>query len=100
MKYRIAKTVTAIALTAAALSGCGGGDDGMSGAMSTPAAATSTGAATSTSAAPTMQSLDTAQVLTQARQLSETESPYTVDDGMLRITGTSDSAEPLGIDGT
>jgi len=102
MKYRIAKTVTAFAVATAALSGCGGGDAGMNAGTSAPSAATSTPAtpASAASAAPTMQSLDTAQVLEQARQSSETESPYPVDGGMLRITGTSDTAEPLGIDGT
>ena len=100
MKYRIAKTVTAFAVAAAALSGCGGGDAGMSAGTSAPSAATSTPAAAPASAASTMQSIDTEQVLEQARQSSETESPYAVDGGMLRITGTSDTAEPLGIDGT
>jgi hypothetical protein len=91
MKYRSAKTVTAVAVAAAALSGCGGGD-GMNAATSAPAAAAAT-------AASTMQSLDTAQVLVQARESSETGSPYAVDNGMLRLTGTSDTAEPLAIDG-
>jgi hypothetical protein len=92
MKYRIAKTITALAVASAALSGCGGGDGGMSATTSAPAAVPA-------STTPTMQSLDTAQVLAQARESSETLSPYMVDGGMLRITGTSDSAEPLAIDG-
>jgi hypothetical protein len=100
MKYGIAKTVTALAVTAAALSGCGGGDEGMNAAPSALGAATGTPAAAPASSSPTVQSLDTAQLLAQARQSSETESPYTVDDGMLRITGTSDTTEPLPIDGT
>jgi len=92
MKYQSAKTVTALAVAAAALGGCGGGGEGMNAATSAPAAAPAT-------AAPTMQSLDTAQVLTQARESSETGNPYGVDNGMLRLTGTSDTAEPLAIDG-
>jgi len=95
MRYPMAKTATALAVAAAAaaLNGCGGGDEGMNAAASAPAAAPA-------AAAPTIQSLDTAQVLAQARESSETGSPYTVDGGMLSLTGTSDATEPLAIDGT
>lgn len=46
------------------------------------------------------QSLDTAQVLAQARHTSETSTPYPVNDGALVLTDTSDTAEPMRVNGT
>jgi len=47
----------------------------------------------------TAMSLDTAQVLAQAKETSETSAPYAVNDGAMRLTDTSDTSEPLGING-
>jgi len=43
------------------------------------------------------QSLSTAQVLDQARHITETGSPYVVNDGGLTLTDTSDTSEPIGV---
>ena len=72
-----------VAITAASLSACGGGK---AAAMPPPVAAS--------------QSLDTAQVLAQAMHLSETSSPYPVNDGALVLNDTSDTGEPISINGT
>jgi hypothetical protein len=85
MKWKIAVA----ALTAAAvgsLSACGGEGSDVAGTQPSPSA--------------TAQSLDTGEVLLQAREASETADPYTVNDGALVLTGTSDSAEPIGVNGT
>jgi hypothetical protein len=86
MKLRM--TILAIAGTAAsALSGCGdGGGGSVSAVVSPPSSST--------------QALDTAQVMAQARLTSETGEPYPVNDGALVLTDTSETAEPLSIDGT
>lgn len=43
------------------------------------------------------QSLDTSQVLAQARVTSETAEPYQVDGGLLTLTDTSETSEPINI---
>jgi hypothetical protein len=89
VRYRMAILGVA-AVAAGSISACG------SGGNNSPAAV----AAMPPPPATTNQSLDTAQVLAQARQTSETSSPYAVNDGALVLTDTSDTTEPLGIDGT
>jgi hypothetical protein len=46
---------------------------------------------------PQPQALDTEQVLVQARVTSETSEPYPVDDGLLTLTDTSETSEPIGV---
>lgn len=82
--------LTAAVLTAAGMSGCGGGGNGQS-AASPPAQ--------STPAAPQPQSLDTAQVLALAQQTSETAPPFAVDSGLLVLTDTSETSEPITVTG-
>ena len=78
MKHNIAVIATA-ALVVAAVTACH--DHGSSG-----------------SSEPTgPQSLDTAQVLDQARHTTETGSPYAVNDGLLTLTDTSDTSEPISV---
>lgn len=87
MKHRMT-ILSVAAIAAAAMSACGGGgNDGQAAAMAPPPAVTS-------------QSLDTVQVLAQARQPSETSSPYPVNGGALVMTDTSDTTEPVGINGS
>jgi hypothetical protein len=43
--------------------------------------------------------LDTAQVLALAKQTSETSSPFAVNGGALTLTDTSDTSEPISVDG-
>lgn len=85
MKHRMA-ILGAAAIAAGSISACGG-DNGQTAAVPPPARVT-------------IQSLDTAQVLAQARHTSETSSPYSVNDGALVLTDTSDTAEPISISGT
>jgi hypothetical protein len=73
-------------IAAGSISACGG-DNGQAVAAPPPARVAN-------------QSLDTAQVLAQARHTSETSSPYPVNDGALVLTDTSDTAEPMSINGT
>jgi hypothetical protein len=49
---------------------------------------------------PQPQSLDTAQVLAQARSTSETGEPYLVNGGALKLTGTSETADPIRVVGS
>lgn len=46
---------------------------------------------------PQPQALDTEQLLVQARSSSETSEPYPVDDGLLTLTDTSETSEPIGV---
>ena len=85
MKHKMAILGVA-AIVAGSISACGSGDNGLATAMSPSPGVTS-------------QSLDTAQVLAQARQSSEISSPYPVIDGALALTDTSDTTEPVGING-
>jgi hypothetical protein len=75
------------ALAAGSISACGG-DRGQAAAVMP-----STTSVTS-------QSLDALQVLAQARQASETSSPYSVNDGALVLTDTSDTSVPIGVNGS
>ncbi len=74
------------AIAAGSISACGG-DNGQAVAAPPPARVAN-------------QSLDTAQVLAQARDTSETSSPFPVNDGAVVLTDTSDTAEPMSINGT
>lgn len=85
MKHRMAILGVA-AIAAGSISACGG-DNGQAVAAAPPARVAN-------------QLLDTAQVLAQARDTSETSSPYPVNDGALVLTDTSDTAEPMSINGT
>ena len=85
MKHRMAILGVA-AIAAGSISACGG-DNGQAVAAPPPARVAN-------------QSLDTAQVLAQARDTSETSSPYPVNDGAVVLTDTSDTAEPMSINGT
>jgi hypothetical protein len=85
VKHRMAILGVA-AIAAGSMSACGG-DNGQAVAAPPPARVAS-------------QSLDTAQVLAQARHTSETSTPYPVNDGALVLTDTSDTAEPMSINGT
>jgi hypothetical protein len=75
------------ALAAGSISACGGGNGQAAAVMPPPTSVTS-------------QSLDAVQVLAQARQASETSSPYAVNDGALVLTDTSDTSEPISVNGT
>ena len=75
------------ALIAGGLAGCGG--SGGSPLDTTPALMPS--------AQSHSQSLDTEQVLAQARRTSESADPYPVNDGVLTLTDTSDSNEPIAV---
>ena len=85
MKHRIAILGVA-AIAAGSISACGG-DNGQAAAPPPPARVAN-------------QSLDTAQVLAQARHTSETSTPYPVNDGAVVLTDTSDTAEPMSVNGT
>jgi hypothetical protein len=86
---RNALFIAPVALVAivGSVAGCGG-----SGASMAPSAT-----ATTQSPAPQAhtQSLDTGQLLEQARQVSETADPYAVNDGVLKLTDTSDETDPI-----
>ena len=87
MKHRMAILGVA-AIAAGSISACGG-DNGQAVAATPPPPARVAN-----------QSLDTAQVLAQARHPSETSTPYLVNDGALVLTDTSDSTEPMSINGS
>ncbi|HTC45016.1 MAG TPA: hypothetical protein VK696_08205 [Steroidobacteraceae bacterium] len=89
MKHKLA-ILTGMGLAAGLVSGCGGGSEGQG------APATS---ATPPPPASTAMALDTQMVLAQARMSSETAAPYTVDGGALTITDTSDTSEPISVNG-
>jgi hypothetical protein len=86
VKHKIAILGVA-ALAAGSISACGGGNGQAAAVMPPPPSVTS-------------QSLDAVQVLAQARQASETSSPYSVNDGALVLTDTSDTSEPISVNGT
>jgi hypothetical protein len=85
VKHRMAILGVA-AVAVGSISACGSGE-GQATAMPPPQSVTN-------------QSLDTAQVLVQARQASETGSPHPVNDGALVLTDTSDTTDPISINGT
>jgi hypothetical protein len=87
VKHRMA-ILGVVAVAAGSISACGGGDSGQAAAVAPPPASV------------TSQSLDTMQVLAQARQPSETASPYPVNGGALVLTDTSDTTEPVNINGS
>jgi hypothetical protein len=87
VKHRMAILGVA-AIAAGSISACGG-DNGQAVAVAAPPPARVAN-----------QSLDTAQVLAQARHTSETSTPYPVNGGALVLTDTSDTAEPMSINGT
>jgi hypothetical protein len=77
--------MTSLGLAAGLVSGCGS-EQGQSAAGITPPVSTS-------------QSLNTEKLLAQARAPSETNAPYAVDGGALTLTDTSETSEPLSING-
>ncbi len=70
---------------AALVTACGHDDNS---AMTTPPPPPST----------TFLSLDTAAVLAMARVTSETADPIPVDDGMVILTDTSETTNPISVD--
>jgi hypothetical protein len=83
---RIQLMFTGSALLAAALTGCGGGSDGgmAGGGYGSPGAP----------GGPSGVNLDTAGVLAIARQTSETDSPLSINDGAVMVTGSSEATSP------
>jgi hypothetical protein len=81
MKGKLA-VVTGVGVALGLVSACGGGDGsgGMHGATM-----------------PMAMSLDTAQVLALAKVTSETSLPTEVDGGMVVLTDTSETSEPIEI---
>jgi hypothetical protein len=90
MKRPIA-LMTACAAAAGLVSGCGG-DDNSSGAP--PASSSSPPPPTSSN-----QSLDTAQVLAMAKYINDVSEPFAVNGGALTLTDTSETSEPVTING-
>ena len=84
MKTKIA-IMTSVGLAAGLVSGCGN-EQGQSPAATAPPISTS-------------QSLNTEKVLAQAQMPSETATPYAVNTGALTLTDTSETSEPVSIDG-
>jgi hypothetical protein len=80
MKGKIA-VVTGVGVALGLVSACGGNDNssGMHGSM------------------PTAMALDTSQVLALAKVSSETSSPTEIDGGMVTLTDTSDTSEPVEV---
>jgi hypothetical protein len=93
MKRKIA-LIGAAAIAAAALTACchGSHSAGNSTGMSSSSSSSSGG----TSSA---QQLDTAQVLALAQKTSEVSGAFEVNDGMLMLTDTSDTAEAISVNG-
>jgi hypothetical protein len=85
MKSKLA-ILTSVGLAAGLVSGCGS-ETGQSSAATTPPFSTT-------------QSLDTQKVLAQAQMPMDTTTPYAVDGGALTLTDTSETGEPLSINGT
>jgi len=85
MKTKLA-IMTSVGLAASLMSGCGG-DQGQTTSGSTMPPAS------------TAQSLDTQQVLTQAKMTSDSSAPYTVDNGQLTLTDTSETSDPISVNG-
>ena len=93
MKRKIA-LLGAAAVAAAALTACGGGHDRTGNSTGTSSSSSSSSGGTSS-----VQSLDTAQVLALAQKSSEVSGPFEVNDGMLLLTDTSDTAEAISVNG-
>ena len=83
MKKRAA--LTAAVLTAAGLSACGDGGHDTASLPGPPASQ--------------QQNLDTAQVLALAQKPSETATAVNVNAGMLELTDTSETSEPITVNG-
>jgi len=81
---RIIWIAGAIALAGLGVSGCGGGSSTV-GTVSAPPLTT--------------QEYDTANVLELAQATSETAAPFAVNGDAVTITGTSDTSEPISING-
>jgi PBP1b-binding outer membrane lipoprotein LpoB len=86
MKTKLA-IMTSVGLAAGLMSGCGS-DNGQT-----------TSGSTTPPPASTAQSLDTQQVLAQAKVTSESSAPYTVDNGQLTLTDTSETSDPITVNG-
>jgi hypothetical protein len=84
MKTKLA-IMTGVGLAAGLVSGYGGGPGQGAAGLSPPVS--------------TSQSLDTEKLLAQARVSSETGAPYAVDGGALTLTDTSETSEPLSLNG-
>jgi len=84
--------VATAALTIAGFSACGG-----DGGLDVPTASSSSAP---TSSAPQPQMLDTAQVLALAQKQSETTEPFGVVDGLVVLTDTSETTQPIAVDAT
>jgi hypothetical protein len=82
MQNKILK-MGAAAIAAASLSACG--DHGSS--------------STSTTTAPTTQELDSAAVLSMAQKTSETSEPIALDNNAVILTDTSDTTQPISVNG-
>ena len=77
--------MTSVGLAAGMVSGCGG-QQGQGSAATAPPLSSA-------------QSLNTEKVLAQAQVTSETTAPFTVDAGALTLTDTSETSEPISING-
>ena len=84
MKRKLA-IMTSVGLAAGLVSGCGGGDRGE--------------AATGASPPPSSVSLTTLDNLSLAQKTSETSTPFAVNNGAVRLSDTSETSEPVNIDG-
>jgi hypothetical protein len=96
MKRKIA-LIGAAAIAAAALTACGGGSH--SAGNSTGMSSSSSSSSSSSGGTSSAQQLDTAQVLALAQKSSELDSAFEVNDGMLMLTDTSDTAEAISVNG-
>lgn len=85
MKTKLA-TLSAVGVTATLITACGH-DDNMTMSSQPPPPPP-----------PTMQSLDTAAVLAMAKVSSEISDPITVNDGMVVLTDTSETTDPISVD--
>jgi hypothetical protein len=89
--------IGATILAGGLLASCGGGDDnGATGSGST----TTTGSTGSTTPPVTSQVVDTAQVLATARETSEMGEPFTVDGGAFSFNDTSETTDPIAVNGS
>jgi hypothetical protein len=84
MKRKLAMLGSA-AVAAGVVAGCGGSN----GTPPPPSPPPTTG-----------QMLDTAAVLAQAKSASDETEPYAVNDGAVVLTDTSETTEPVMVDGT
>jgi len=78
--------VTGVGLAAGLLSACGSDQGHTASASPMPPASTA-------------QSLDTQQLLAQAKMSSDSSAPYAVDSGQLTLTDTSETSDPISVNG-